>query len=120
MRITAGRRPSALAVGMISELFGFYQIYNINVILSVCFLRHKSCYLCLYFRIGRKKTLILWYAVEGISLIVSTVLLTLFGRLDFIIFVLLLFSCTKHVITYHFKYAIIGLLVSFTGRNYFV
>lgn len=37
--------------------------------------------LYLYNRIGRKKTLILWYAVEGISLIVSTVLLTLFAHI---------------------------------------
>ena len=34
------------------------------------------------FSIGRKKTLILWVAVEGLSLVVATVLLTLFGKVS--------------------------------------
>ena len=40
----------------------------------------KIDYFAFCFRIGRKKTLILWVAVEGVSLVVSTVLLTLFGN----------------------------------------
>ena len=34
------------------------------------------------FSIGRKKTLILWVAVEGLSLVIATVLLTLFGKVS--------------------------------------
>ena len=37
-------------------------------------------YIC--FSIGRKKTLILWVAIEGLSLVVSTVLHTLFGKVS--------------------------------------
>ena len=40
----------------------------------------KIDYFAFCFRIGRKKTLILWVAVEGVSLVVSTVLFTLFGN----------------------------------------